>query len=138
MRITVGYTCLSGYDDVTHSLYSASRVHCMMCMYVLRREPLQKFPKGLFFVSYDIIFFTSNNKERFTLKPVQEKELRSLLLFLLPLLVLLQSSSSSLALSLATLCHGSTCAMSQASVTSLVSLSERTCSAQFVAGILLI
>src|SRR5919108_6106190 len=114
------HACLDMMMSLT--LYSASCVRCMMCMYVLRREPFQKFPKGLFFVSYDIIFFTSNNKVRFTLKPVQEKELRSLLLFLLPLLLLLlqSSSSSSLAFSLATLCHGSTCAMRQASVTSLL------------------
>jgi hypothetical protein len=26
-------------------------------MYISRREPFQKFPKSLFFVSYDIIFY---------------------------------------------------------------------------------
>jgi hypothetical protein len=48
-----------------------------------------------------------------------------------------QPPPSSFAFSLATLCHESTCAASQASVTSLVSLSERTCSAQSLAGILI-
>jgi hypothetical protein len=108
MMISLFYYILSYHSQD----YPAVKLSNNRVWMIIIREEHHIHPVSLFHTS-------NNNKERFTLKSVQEKELRSPLPS--PLLP----------------CHGSTCTVSQASVTSVVSVSQGACSAQFVAGILI-